>query len=160
SSNRTRKRRSMGLLLSAAPVRRKNLIPQWLTIDQGEGHSGSNEVQVKNLNHEKERLLEERRTASQRLGEIQRLQTDRQQAVMAGSLPGQLVSVDGEQVQTATQIAELQREQQDLASQAQRERAHAKRLRTLAQLQREFTGLDVTICPCCSKAIDTSLIAR
>jgi predicted outer membrane repeat protein len=36
----------MGLLLSAAAVRRKKLIPQWLTVDQGEGHSGTNEETI------------------------------------------------------------------------------------------------------------------
>jgi len=118
------------------------------------------EAEVARLNQEKTRLQEERRTASQRVEEIQQVQAERRRAVLAGDLPDQIATADSDLVQTMTQIKALQQEQQNLASLAQQERAQAKRLRTLAQLQREFTGLEVTYCPRCSKGIAPALITR
>ena len=118
------------------------------------------EAEVERLNQERARLQGEFRIARQRIEEIQRTQAERRRAVLAGDIPGLIANADSELVQTATHIKGLEREQQNLASVAQQERAQAKRLRTLAQLRREFTGLDVTLCPCCSKGIAASLISR
>ena len=118
------------------------------------------EAEVARLDQEKARLQGERRTASQRVEEIQRVQAERRRAVLAGDIPGQIVTADTDLFQTAAQIKALQLEQANLAGLAQQEKAKAKRLRVLGQLQRQFTGLEVTLCPCCSKGIDASLIAQ
>lgn len=118
------------------------------------------EAEVAKLKQDKDRLLGERKTASQRIEEIQRIQAERRKSVLAGDIPGQIVTADSDLVQTSAQIKALEGEQQNLASLAQQERAQAKRFRTLAQLQRQFTGLEVTLCPCCSKSIDAALIAQ
>jgi hypothetical protein len=42
----------MAVLLPAGSGRRKEVIPQRLTVDQGEGHSSTNPIFYKELNHD------------------------------------------------------------------------------------------------------------
>ncbi len=119
-----------------------------------------NDTEAEGLRADRARFQGERREAEVKFAELRRVQNERRQSVLAGDLPGQTAGADRDLLQVAVQITELQREKQSLATQAQQERAQAKRLRALARLQREFTGLDVTLCPCCAKPIDPSLITR
>lgn len=112
------------------------------------------------LKGEREKLEAEKKQAQRRLVEINEAQRRRQQDVLAGDLPNRIALAEGEQLQTATEITELTAQQKDLGTKAQRARAQARRIKTYIELQCEFSGIDVTLCPRCAKAIDAANIER
>lgn len=118
------------------------------------------EKEVEELKAYKETLQESKKKAQTRLDEIQKAQRQRREAVLTGDLPNQIAAAEGEQLQAATEITGLEAQQRELSSQAQRARAQAKRIRAAIELQGEFSGLDVTLCPRCSKPIPDAEIER
>jgi hypothetical protein len=118
------------------------------------------ESELEQLKTKKEKLLDDRRNCKTRLKNVLQLQRERRQNVLTGEGPDRLVALEIEWISTSTEVQALQSRKADLAGQAQKERAQAKRLRTRAALQGEFTGLEVTRCPSCAKAVDTTLIER
>jgi hypothetical protein len=112
------------------------------------------------LRGERDKLQGEMKGAQKRLTEIEQAQRRRQQDVLNGDLPTLIATAEGEQLQKATEITELIAQQTDLGTKAQKARAQAKRIQTYIELQCEFSGIDVTLCPRCTKSIDSASIER
>ena len=116
--------------------------------------------EAETLKGERDKLQGEKKQAQNRLTEIVETQRRRQQDVLGGELPDQIATAEGEQLQTAIEITGLIAQQKDLGTKAQRARAQARRIQTYIELQREFSGIDVTLCPRCAKSIDSASIER
>jgi hypothetical protein len=121
---------------------------------------GASEAEAEELRERKARLEEDQRELQRQLTALEGRQADRMEAFLSGDATVRLAQLEAKRQREGAQILACQDRIRSLASEAQRERANAQRLRTLIELKREFTGLDVTICPRCAKPISEHAITR
>jgi hypothetical protein len=121
---------------------------------------GANEERAEDLREKKAELEGQQKELQRQLTDLEVRQTARMEAFLSGDATVRLAAIEAKRQQEDAQILGCQERIKSLASEAQRERANAQRLRTLIELKREFTGLDVTICPRCAKPVSDQAIAR
>jgi hypothetical protein len=121
---------------------------------------GANEDEAAELREKKARLEEEQRELQRQITTLEARQSARMDAFLSGDATVRLAEIEAKRQREDAQILACQDRIRSLASEAQRERADAQRLRTLIELRRQFTGLDVTICPRCAKPVSEHAIGR
>lgn len=126
-------------------------------IEKAKGADGERAEELKQKKAELERLQKE---LQQQLTALDARQATRLEAFLSGNATARLAEIEAKRQREDAQIAACQERIKSLASEAQRERATAQRLRTLIELKREFTGLHVTICPRCAKPVSEHAIGR
>ena len=121
---------------------------------------GANEDEAAELRERKTQLEGEQRELQRQITALEARQSGRMDAFLSGDATVRLAEIEAKRQRENAQILAYQDRIRSLGSEAQRERANAQRLRTLIELKRQFTGLDVTICPRCAKPVSEHAITR
>ena len=126
-------------------------------IDKGRG---AKEDEAEGLRQKKAGLEEQQSELQRQITALESQQSARMEAFLSGDATVRLAQIEAKRQREDAQITACQERIRSLSGEGQRERATAQRLRTLMELKREFTGLDVTICLRCAKPVSEHAIGR
>ncbi|MGA2700339.1 MAG: hypothetical protein ABSH35_04500 [Isosphaeraceae bacterium] len=108
----------------------------------------------------KSKLVDRRANLRRELGELDEVQARRLKVLTDGDLANQLIATQGDLIESDLEVVQIGEQAQNLNTQVRQSHATARRLREQIDLSRELTGLQVTMCPNCARAIDQEAVQR